>query len=51
MAAFFFLLLGGLILLVAAARIWVHASPHTLKGRTAAVENNQERKGTTTQVR
>lgn len=51
MAAFFFLLLGGLILLVAAARIWVHASPHTLKGRTASVANNQERKGTTTQVR
>ncbi len=41
MAALFFLLLGGLILLVAAARIWMHTSPHTLKERT----------GTTTQVR
>ena len=41
MAALFFLLLGGLILLVAAARIWMHTSPHTLKERT----------GTTTQAR
>ncbi|HQV11165.1 MAG TPA: hypothetical protein PKW52_07485 [Nitrospira sp.] len=43
MVALFFLLLGGLILLVAAARIWMHASPDTLKERRASVVNNQGR--------
>ncbi|GAB1722428.1 MAG: hypothetical protein NTNFB01_13240 [Nitrospira sp.] len=40
MVALFFLLLGGLVLLIAAGRIWMNATPGTVKKTNSSVADN-----------